>query len=126
MKKGLYHNSEYNVICFGMIPKKIKKHYDLIPHISVNIPKSLMSKLMNDRITKGDRTTLCLSIHEMNENQFFKTKHAFEKGITYIMFYNSRMKIKLLTEIKTFKIKSLIPKLYIYGLRRIYDTSCLK
>ena len=25
MKKGLYHNSEYNVICFGMIPKKIKK-----------------------------------------------------------------------------------------------------
>ena len=104
MKKGLYHNSEYNVICFGMIPKKIKKHYDLIPHISVNIPKSLMSRLMNDQITKGDRTTLCLSIREMNENQFFKTKRAFEKGIIHIMFYNSRMKIKLLTEIKTFKI----------------------
>ena len=106
MKKGLYHNSEYNVICFG----KIKKHYDLIPHISVNIPKSLMSKLINDRITKGDRTTLCLSIREMNENQFFKTKHAFEKGIIHIMFYNSRMNVKLLTEIKTFKIKSLIYK----------------
>ena len=126
MKKGLYYHPDYGVICFGVIPKKIRKHYDLIPHISVNITKSLMSKLMNDRITKGDMTTLCLSIREMNENQFFKAKHAFEKGIIRIMFYNSRMNVKLLTEIKTFKIKSLIPKLYIYGLIRIYDISCLK
>ena len=126
MKKGLYYHPDCGVICFGMIPKKIKKYYELIPHIAVNVPKSLIRKLIDRIDLNGDIKTLCLSTYDINENQFFKIKHAFEKGVINIMFYNSKTKLKVFTTIKTFKIKDLTPKLYTYGIKYIYDTSCLK
>ncbi len=117
MKKELYYHPDYGVICFG----KIKKGHELIPHIAVNVPKSLIRKLIDRRELNGDIKTLCLSTYDINENQFFKIKHAFEKGVINIMFYNSKTKLKLFTTIKTFKIKDLTPKLYTYGLKYIYD-----